>query len=370
MSDEDKKFDNKDELENWLKRRGVDEEDVGDAADKLFKGKYNHTSKLLGITTQELNEYAGIYGPLARGLCNKLKDQPPTKRPRAVAYSVGVVVKGAINSNGARGNVYKFLQRHVAFFSTDEGLNIKYEDSDLHVNAYFLEMKTACEFQNAMNEWEIHKDLAHLDGVDLVPATPQEVDLPRNLERILLQHYRPQESESPCYTMADLHSYHLSVPLTEPAENDSALVKYQSMDKTPLGVAQYKCHLHDKAKNKRFQNNENNMVAASWYFHQLLDGLNTEDKIPLVVLSLKSVSEARLVAKDNRYQVTIAVEFFDQKYLAAYQAPTGASLVAGLWQTSVFVKDKDIFKKCIGWKEADTRKKWKKHREWLAGSHD
>eukprot|EP00978_Attheya_sp_CCMP212_P041497 scaffold238779_cov60-Attheya_sp.AAC.3 len=115
------------------------------------------------------------------------------------------------------------------------------------------------------------------------------------------------------------------------------------------------------------------MVAASWYFHQLLDGMNTEENIPLVVLSLVSVSEARLVAQDNRYQVTIAVEFCDQKYLSGYQAPTetGASLlVAGLWQTCVFVKDKDIFKKRIGWKEADTRKKWKKHREWLAGSHD
>lgn len=73
------------------------------------------------------------------------------------------------------------------------------------------------------------------------------------------------------------------------------------------------------------------------------------------------------------YQVTIAIEFFDQQYLAAYQAPTGASLIAGVWQTSVFlVKDKNIFKNCIDWKEtADTRKKWNQHRDWLvAGSHD
>jgi hypothetical protein len=138
------------------------------------------------------------------------------------------------------------------------------------------------------------------------------------------------------------------------------------MGRTLLGVAQYKCHLHDKAENKGLQNNENNMVAASWYFHQLLDGINTEDKFPLLVLSFVSVSEARLAAKDNRYQVTLAIEFFDQKYLAAYQAPTGASLIAGVWRTAVFVKDKAIFKKCIDWKEDDTRNKWKQHREWLA----
>uniref|UniRef100_A0A6T7I4N0 Uncharacterized protein n=1 Tax=Attheya septentrionalis TaxID=420275 RepID=A0A6T7I4N0_9STRA len=298
------------------------------------------------------------------------QDAPSSKRPRRVAYSVGVVVKGAINSNGARGNVYKFLQRHAAFFSTDEGLNIKYEGMDLHVKAYFLDMKDACEFQNAVNEWEIHKELAHLDGVDLVPATPQEVDLPRNLERILLQHYRPKDFESPCQTIAYLHSYHLLDPLTEPAENDSALIKYQSIDKMPLGVVQYKCHLHDKAKNKRLQNNENNMVAASWYFHQLLDGVHTDDKIPLVVLTFVSASEARLADKDNRYQVKISVEFFDQKYRETYQAPVGARLMDGVWQTSVFVKDKNIFKTCVDWKEQDTRNKWKQHKEWLSGNYD
>ena len=69
----DKKFESKDELETWLKGRGVDEDDVGAVAEKLFAGKYNKPSKLLGITIQELEKYAGIEGPLARGLSNNLE---------------------------------------------------------------------------------------------------------------------------------------------------------------------------------------------------------------------------------------------------------------------------------------------------------
>jgi NAD-dependent DNA ligase len=66
-------------LEAWLKGRGVDDDDVGDAAFKLFASKFNKPSRLLGITIQELKEYAEIEGPVARELSNKLKDQQNSK---------------------------------------------------------------------------------------------------------------------------------------------------------------------------------------------------------------------------------------------------------------------------------------------------
>lgn len=59
-----------------MKQRGVDGNDAGAAAEKLFAGTYNKPSRLWGITMQELEKYAGVEGPGARELSNKLgKDQ-------------------------------------------------------------------------------------------------------------------------------------------------------------------------------------------------------------------------------------------------------------------------------------------------------
>jgi NAD-dependent DNA ligase len=72
---EKEKFESKDELEAWLERRGIDKNDVGEAAEKLFAKRFNKPSRLLGITIQELKDHSGIEGPVARELSNKLKDQ-------------------------------------------------------------------------------------------------------------------------------------------------------------------------------------------------------------------------------------------------------------------------------------------------------
>jgi hypothetical protein len=79
---EDNKFESKDALEEWLKSRGVDEDDVGDAAEKLFAKGFNKPSRLLGITVDELERDANIRNPIARELSNKLKDQQPIGKLR------------------------------------------------------------------------------------------------------------------------------------------------------------------------------------------------------------------------------------------------------------------------------------------------
>jgi hypothetical protein len=102
-----------------------------------------------------------------------------------------------------------------------------------------------------MNGWEIHKELAHLAGVTTDPITPDKVLMPTDLERIRLQDYVAQDSESPCQTLQHLHSYRLSIPVTEPAEPSSPLMRYQSIDKVVPCVGHYKCRLIDKAKSKK-----------------------------------------------------------------------------------------------------------------------
>ena len=83
MSD-DKKFESKGELEAWLKSRGVDEEDVAEAAEKLFAKGFNKPSRLFGISVGMLTR-AGLSDPLALELSNKLKAQQPQQNGKKKA---------------------------------------------------------------------------------------------------------------------------------------------------------------------------------------------------------------------------------------------------------------------------------------------
>ena len=120
------------------------------------------------------------------------------------AFLIGAVVRGAKQSNGARGNVFKFLERHGGHYSEQQGIQIRYEQDDLHIQAYFLSYDAACQLQTALNEWEIHKELANLGGVALDPLTPAQMARPPDLKRIYLQDYHPQDSEPPCQTLDQL----------------------------------------------------------------------------------------------------------------------------------------------------------------------
>jgi len=69
-----------------------------------------------------------------------------------------------------------------------------------------------------MNQWEIHKELANLNGVEIKRKTPQEVQAPEDLQHFVTQDYKPEGSESRCYSLNQLRSYRLSVPVTDEAE--------------------------------------------------------------------------------------------------------------------------------------------------------
>ena len=283
------------------------------------------------------------------------------------AYVVSAVVKGGFSCRGARGNVYKLLEQEHASYSLSEGRSVSYTGNDLSVKAYFRSWDRACNFQTRLNDWEEHKELVNLEAVET--QTPAEVGMPDDLERFLLSQYNPSDSESPCHTLADLESYHWSVPLTEMVEDDSPITIYQSLEGLLAGLKHVKCHLHDKAKNKKLQNDENNMVAASWPFHQMMDGISTKESIPLLRLSFLKASQNRLAEFDNRFRVTVQVEFRHVANASLYRAPLGAvKLNETTWKTDVYVKDKQIFQECLEWKYNNTTKAWAAYDQEVAQS--
>lgn len=275
------------------------------------------------------------------------------------AYVVSAIVRGGFSCKGARGNIYKLLEQEHGWFSVAEGRLVFYTGNDLSVKAYFVSLDKACNFQTRLNDWEMHKELVNLTAVET--QSPTEVQRPSDLERFLLSLYNPQDFESPCNSLNELKSYHWSVPLTEMIENDTPLAQYQSLDRHMAKLNHVKCHLHDKAKNKKLQNDENNMIAASWPFHQMMDGIATTEKIPTLRLSFISASDHTLAVHDNRYEVSVGIEFRDAASASNYQPPTGAIKVDALnWRTVVYVKNKETFKTCLEWKHNSTTMVWNK----------
>jgi hypothetical protein len=295
------------------------------------------------------------------------KDAEGAKRQKGVAYKVHAVVRGGLNSSGARGNVFKMLEKYCAVYVPADGIQIEYNEDDLYIQALFLEWEQACGFQSALNKWEIHKELANLNGVTIDPRTPVEVERPRTVCRIILQDYRPGDSESPCESLHDLPSYRLSVPVTEAVEPGSLLATFQSVDRQQPFLLPYKCHLKDKAKFKSLQANENNMLAASWPFHQMMDGLHTEDGLPMVCISVQSQGDAPSASHGDRVPVTLRLEFRHQSAAAGYVGNTTTSkrINETVWDVTVYVTDPKLFCDCVAWKENDTRQKWLDHQQFL-----
>lgn len=283
------------------------------------------------------------------------EQQPPV-------FRVSARVKGALRSHGARGNVYKGLEKCNGFYSESEGTQIEYDGDDLLVNAYFLDQNKAMDFQSFLNSWEIHKTLILLDGVEIDPPNPEPVRRPHDLNRFYLQCYQPRDTESPCETLNQLSSYRLSIPLTEPVDQNDDISIYQSIDVCVGTNKPYKCHLKDKARFKAVARDQNNLLAASWPLHQMLDGLNNNDDMSVVKLSVVGTPMGPIVAKGNRFAVNLRLEFFHQVDADSFQAKEG-SVRRGKkdWETVVYVKDAARFREYVAWRGNDTQSQWDRY---------
>ena len=82
---------------------------------------------------------------------------------------------------------------------------------------------------------------------------------------------------------------------------------------------------------------------------------------------MKSASPHKQADNDNRYAVTLAIEFKDVDIANNYQSPEGAKRLDDMsWEVTVYVIDKEIFKTCVDWKYGDTTKKWDAYNTELA----
>mmetsp|Transcript_26801 Transcript_26801/g.62844 ORF Transcript_26801/g.62844 Transcript_26801/m.62844 type:complete len:322 (-) Transcript_26801:269-1234(-) len=181
--EEDKKFKSKDELEDWLKSRGVDEDDVADAAEKLLANRFNRPSKLLGISVEMLLRQ-GLSDATAMGLSNKLKEQQWQQQKQV----------GDEDDNILGPGVYDKLTGAVCFFADEEnnpiGAGFAISSTTVYSVAHnfpqsAVGMEMLCRFgkpnQRLVRRLRISAIDHRLDYC-ILRTVPGEVDLPNFLD--------------------------------------------------------------------------------------------------------------------------------------------------------------------------------------------
>ncbi|CAB9524150.1 expressed unknown protein [Seminavis robusta] len=280
-----------------------------------------------------------------------------------VCFNVTAEIEDGRLSKGVRAAVYMKADDNTAHFIPGEN-PIRYGEGDdinkLSVSLYFNTYEAAMGFSRALRKWSFdHPNSSVQPKVSLAVSCIR----PINLQPVTFDQYDPAEAEdSPCTSLADFRGFSL-VLATEPAELDSPLKTYQAIERAAWlsSVGAYKLHLKDKAlpEFKKLRYDDNNLLAASWTFHQFFDGLNLPDtphRVPQVAVKPLRPATERHIFNDGerRLRIDVQVECFTQKAANTLRPyiPDGGTTVA------IYAQNADILWECLQWKYDDSIAKW------------
>lgn len=140
-------------------------------------------------------------------------------------------------------------------------------------------------------------------------------------ERVLSSEYEPLDNtESPDMSLNDVFSDASVVSLSH--DPSHALKALEDVQKVAFwGSKWYKCHLIS-AKNKKFENNPDNIIYASWLFHQHFDGLNTVRGASVAIRFEEIVGIEEVSIGDRyemRHKIHVIVEFLDRQIASVFE---------------------------------------------------
>lgn len=288
-------------------------------------------------------------------------------------FKVAAEIEDARLSKGVRAAVYMKADDNTAHFIPGEK-PICYGEGDdinkLSVSLYFTTYETAMGFSRALRKWSFDHPNS---SVQPTVSLPVSCIRPINLQPVTFDQYDPAEAEdSPCTCLADFKGFSISLE-TEPAELDSPLKTYQAIESAAWisSVGAYKLHLKDKAlpEFQALRYDDNNLLAASWIFHQFFDGLNLPDtphQVPQVaVRPLRRAAESQIFPDgERRLRIDVQVECFTQKAANTLRPfmPDGGTIVPGSnqtkWTVAIYAQSGDILWECLQWKYDDNVSKW------------
>ena len=268
-------------------------------------------------------------------------------------------------SKGYRASMYKSAQDCHAYYSQHgRDKTIYYEEgsSDLSVYLLFATRSYAEDFQNALTNFAVNH--SRFQSKLTIERNIIQVELIDEPSRVFYIDYKSEDNnDSPYMSLNDILSDSCSVislshdpSLTLQALEDVHVV-------TNLGSKWYKCHLIS-AKNKEYAKDPDNVIYASWGFHQQLDGLNTVNGIGVAVHFEKVLCEEEVALCDKyerRYKLEVVVEFrnSDLAYTFGHFLKDGTErLNETSFLSFLYARDAERMKLCLDAKYEETKRLW------------
>lgn len=315
-----------------------------------------------------------------------------------------VVVAGKFR--GMRGATCKLARKYHGYRLIEGPPGVRYGDtthtsSNIYIDLYFLDDRELTDFKQSVSDLHYRlPDLIARTGLEHKPTIESKTataffELCSHLEAVT-----DVEPGSIDYDRAlqDLGSFALtSEPATKKSKSSSAssvgrssgklgssrssgklkavsdtspLYQWQTFEDTDEVPNPYECHVYPKEEGG--SSHPNNFLAASWSFHQLLDGLKLQfpPKVPgLVVDFLGADGSFKDSSDGTRYKVDVRVRFFDDVHnlrlrkIFVEQLKAGSKVNAdGSIQTFVHVLNVNDFHTNLDLKNVLTEGMWRKYR--------
>ena len=261
--------------------------------------------------------------------------------------------------------MYKCAQDCCAFYlqdGRDKTIYYKEGSSDLSVHLLFATIHDAYLFQNALTNFAmnhsrfqskltIERDIIHVDSI----AEPS---------RVFYIDYKPEDNaDSPNMSLNDILSDSNSV-ISISHDPSMALQALEGVHAVAdMGSKWYKCHLIS-AKNKEYEKDPDNIIYASWGFHQHFDGLNTVNGIGVAVRFKKVLceEEVALYGKyERRYKLEVVVEFRDSDLAYRFERllkDGTKKLSETSFLSYLYARDAERMKFCLDVKYEETKRLW------------
>jgi hypothetical protein len=223
-------------------------------------------------------------------------------------YFVDVRADLAKNTAGIRATIYEVADHYNAVWYTKDALwSTERNGRVLTVNLHFPSPSDARAFMGALTE------LNHRWGPSSVKVT-----LPYHYTNVRLPHadtkplYRTDydtydNPEGPEYTLPH-------VELERVLLNDiTQLQMFEKCVSMNREIRAYKCHIASVKNYEQHAKHGDNIVFASWLFHQYFYGLMTEDNIPLLIVRPEKTyedTESRVKKRSvKRQRVQVLIDF-------------------------------------------------------------
>lgn len=262
--------------------------------------------------------------------------------------------------------MYRHAELHKAFYSSEYGKSIWYDDGsdDLQIAVVFETKALAMDFQTFLTQLYLNNPTVKQGDIHVREANVVYV---AERKRVLLSDYDGDEYE-PVTTLEDFTSVQsLSNSSLSVVSCTDPLVQFQTIEKLIPRLKPYRCHIKP---NSSLRGNENNMILGNWTFHQYFDGVMTRDEsgvpnVPLIAIrpTPNEPLKDEMIGEppQKRTRVSLLVECRSKDIAKAFGSTLkdGSERVSDdTWKTFVHVQDAETFCDCLNWKYTATNSKW------------